>query len=465
MMKHNNIRLHLAAIAVCSTLLSGCGALTRTEFSAPKVTIPASWQQTQVASQVNMDPWWTSFNNPELDQLIQQVLANNSDLALATLTLRRARLQAGITDDQLWPQLSANMSANKSKPLDGGDSSTSYSASASVSYELDLWGRVSADIDQSKWQAMASQEDRESTAQTLVATTASLYWQIGYLKQRIQLSQNSIDYAKQTLALTQQQYASGAVSQLNVLEAQRSLAGQQSSHSELVQQLVEAENAMAILFDQPPKQFPVSIDKLPDGKVPTINAGVPADILVRRPDIKASLYQLKAALAAKDATFAQYFPTVNLTGSVGDSSSALKDLLRNPVGTLGAGLTLPFLQWRQMSLNNDIADIDYQTATINYRQALYQAFQDVDNAISARQQYAYQGEKLQLQYDSAVAAEKIYASQYRNGAVSIQDWLNAQETMRNAEASLLQNRLHQLTAQATLYQALGGRDIAPEVTQ
>ena len=218
---------------------------------------------------------------------------------------------------------------------------------------------------------------------------------------------------------------------------------------------------MAILFDRPPEQFPVSIDKLPEGKVPTINAGVPADILVRRPDIKASLYQLKAALAAKDATFARYFPTVNLTGSVGDSSNALKDLLRNPVGTLGAGLTLPFLQWRQMSLNNDIADIDYQTATINYRQALYQAFQDVDNAISARQQYAYQGDKLQLQYDSAVAAEKIYASQYRNGAVSIQDWLNAQETMRNAEASLLQNRLNQLTAQATLYQALGGRDIAP----
>ncbi len=465
MMKQRNFRIHIAALAVCSTLLTGCGVFTRSEFTAPQVTIPSSWQQTQVADQVNMDPWWTSFNNPELNQLIEQVLANNNDLALATLTLRRARLQAGITDDQLWPQLSSTTRVTKSKPLDGGDSSTSYSTTASVSYEVELWGRVSANIDQARWSAMASQQDRESTAQTLVATTASLYWQIGYLKQRLQLSQNSIDYAKQTLTLTQQQYSTGAVSRLNVLEAQRSLAGQEASHSELVQQLVVAQNAMAILFDRPPEQFPVAIDKLPEGAVPQINAGVPADLLVRRPDIKAALYKLKASLAAKDATFTQYFPALTLTGSVGDSSNQLKELLRNPIGTLGAGLTLPFLQWRQMSLNNDIADIDYQTATINYRQALYQAFEDVDNAISARQQYAYQGDKLKLQYDSAVAAEKIYASQYRNGAVSIQDWLNAQETMRNAEASLLQNRYNQLTAQSTLYQALGGRDIAPEVVQ
>ncbi|KFZ36049.1 RND transporter [Shewanella mangrovi] len=455
------MKYHLATIAVCSTLLSGCGMLTRSEFEPPQLDIPNSWQQTQVANAVKLDPWWQSFQNPELNTLIKDVLTHNSDLALATLTLQRARLQAGLSRDDLWPQLSANVAATKSKPLDGGDSSTSYSTSASISYEVDLWGRVSANIDQAQWAAMASQEDRESTAQSLVATTASLYWQIGYLKQRIQLSQNSIDYAKQTLTLTQQQYATGAVSQLNVLEAQRSLAGQESSHSELVQQLVEAQNAMAILFDRPPEQFPIAIDKLPDGKVPTINAGVPADLLVRRPDVKAALYQLKASLAAKDATFAQYFPTLNLTGSVGDSSSELKELLRNPIGTLGAGLTLPFLQWRQMSINNDIADIDYQSATISYRQTLYKAFEDVNNAISARQQYAYQGEKLQLQYDSAAAAEKIYASQYRNGAVSIQDWLTAQETLRNAEASLLQNRYNQLTAQSTLYLALGGSDIAP----
>lgn len=156
---------------------------------------------------------------------------------------------------------------------------------------------------------------------------------------------------------------------------------------------------------------------------------------------------------------------MSLTGSVGESTSELKELLRNPVGSLGAGLVLPFLQWNQMQINNDIAEIDYQTAVVNYRKTLYSAFEDVDNAISAKQQFAYQGDKLQQQYNAAVAVEAIYESQYRHGAIGIQDWINAQENRRAAEASLLENRYNQLTAQATLYQALGGSDIAPEIAQ
>lgn len=459
-MKHKDV-FRISAIAICISALSGCGVFTRSDFQAPEVNIPANWQLTSVNQQVSLDPWWQKFHNPELNQLIADVLTTNNDLALATLTLQKARLQAGLSRTDMWPQLSASASASKSKPLDGGDSNTSYQANLSVSYEVDLWGKVAADVDAASWNAMASAEDRESTAQSLVATTASLYWQIGYLKQRITLSQNSIDYAKQTLQLTQNQYAAGAVSKLNVLEAQRNLAGQESSHSELLQQLTEAQNALAILFNQPPTQLPLQITKLPDGAVPEIAAGVPADLLVRRPDVKAALYSLRSALASKDATFAGYFPTLNLTGSVGDSSSELKELLRNPIGTLGAGLTLPFLQWNQMKINNKIADVDYQTAVITYRKTLYQAFEDVDNAISARRQYAYQGEKLQLQYDAAAAAEKIYESQYRHGAIAIQNWLDAQENRRSAEESLLQNRYNQLTAQATLYQALGGGEVAP----
>ena len=455
----------ISAIAAAMMLLSGCGVFTRATFQPPEVILPANWQQTTVNQQVSLDPWWQKFNNPELNQLITDVLKKNNELTLATLTLQKARLEAGLTATDRWPQVSASAAASKSKLLDGGSSSNSYSASVSVSYEADLWGKVAANVDASSWSAMASAEDRESTAQSLVATTASLYWQIGYLKQRITLSQNSIDYAKQTLELTQNQYAAGAVSKLNVLEAQRNLAGQESSHSELLQQLTEAENALALLFNQPPLQLSLQIDKLPNGPVPEIAAGVPADLLVRRPDVKAALYALRAALASKDATFASYFPTLSLTGAVGDSSTELTNLLRNPVGTLGAGLTLPFLQWQQMSLNNQMAEVDYESAVVTYRKTLYQAFEDVNNAISARRQYAYQGEKLQLQYTAAAAAEKIYESQYRHGAIAIQNWLDAQETRRSAEASLLQNHYNQLTAQATLYQALGGSDIAPPLAE
>lgn len=455
--------LKISVIAISIALLSGCGALMRSDFEPPALQVPEQWQHTQVNGQVSLDPWWQKFNQPELNQLISQVLSSNNDLTLATLTLQKARLQAGLARDDLYPQLSSNNTASVNKPLEGGSSSKAFQANLSVSYEVDLWGKVSANIDQAQWTALASQEDRESTAQSLVATTASLYWQIGYLHQRIELSNKSIEHSRQTLALTQRQYASGAVTELNVLESQRSLAGQEASHSQLLQQLVEAENALAILLNRAPGQVAVEIKQLPDSAVPEIAVGIPADLVGRRPDVKAALYQLRSSLASKDATYASYFPSLSLTGSVGESTSELKELLRNPVGSLGAGLVLPFLQWNQMQINNDIADIDYQSAIVSYRKTLYSAFEDVDNAISAKQQYAYQGEKLEQQFSAAAQAEAIYESQYRHGAIGIQNWIDAQENRRSAEAALLENRYNQLTAQATLYQALGGSDIAPPI--
>lgn len=455
--------LKLSMIAISIALLSGCGALMRSDFEPPALQVPEQWQHTQVNDQVSLDPWWQKFNQPELNQLISQVLSSNNDLTLATLTLQKARLQAGLARDDLYPQLSSNNTASVNKPLDGGSSSRAFQANLSVSYEVDLWGKVSANIDQAQWTALASLEDRESTAQSLVATTASLYWQIGYLHQRIELSNKSIEHSRQTLALTQRQYASGAVTELNVLESQRSLAGQEASHSQLLQQLVEAENALAILLNRAPGQVAVEIKQLPDSAVPEVGVGIPADVVGRRPDVKAALYQLRSSLASKDATYASYFPSLSLTSSVGESTSELKELLRNPVGSLGAGLVLPFLQWNQMQINNDIADIDYQSAIVNYRKTLYSAFEDVDNAISAKQQYAYQGEKLEQQFSAAAQAEAIYESQYRHGAIGIQNWIDAQENRRSAEAALLENRYNQLTAQATLYQALGGSDIAPPI--
>lgn len=457
-MFNRQFNLRTCAVVISLVLLTGCGTFMRSDFEPPELAIPAHWQNVSVSQQVSLDPWWQQFQQPELNQLITQVLNSNNDLALATLTLRKARLQAGLSRDILYPQLSSSLGASRDQDFDGGDATKRFQADLSVSYEVDLWGKVSADIDQAQWAALASAEDKESTTQSLIATTASLYWQIGYFNQRIALSQSSIEYSRQTLALTQRQYDAGAVTQLDVLEAKRSLAGQEADHSQLVQQLNEANNALAMLLNQAPGQAWVEITQLPDNAIPDIAVGIPADLLIRRPDVKASLYQLRSALANKDATYASYFPSLTLTGGVGESTSELKELLRNPVGSLGAGLVLPFLQWNQMQINNDIAEVDYQTAVVNYRKTLYSAFEDVDNAISAKQQFAYQSDKLTQQFSAAAEVEAIYESQYRHGAIGIQRWIDAQENRRSAEAALLENRFNQLTAQATLYQALGGSD-------
>lgn len=451
------------ALIISSAIMSGCGTLTRTDYEAPPVQIPQHWQQTHLAGNVNLDPWWYAFNDTQLNQFIAKALQTNNDLAVATFTLKKARLQMGLTNDDLYPQLSSNTSAGVSKPLNGGDSTESYRTDLSVSYQLDLWGKISADVDQVKWAAMASLEDRESTAQSLVATTASLYWQMGYLKQRIALGEQNIEDAKTTLQLIQRQYTLGAVDQLDVLEAQRSLASIQAQQSQYQQQLVEANNAFAILFNQPPLDMTAIVTSLPDINMPEITSGVPADLLIRRPDVKAAIYNVKSALASKDSADLEYLPTLTLTGALGGSSQALKDLLSNPIGSLGADLTLPFLQWNEMQNNKAIADVDYQSSIVSYRQALYSAFQDVENALSARDQLLYQRARLQEQYDAAAQAEAIYAARYQYGSTTIMEYLDAQENTRDAEASLLENRYNQFMAQVALYQSLGGNDVAPTI--
>jgi len=281
-------KTRLVAAALSAVWLSGCGSLMRSDYQAPEVQVPANWQQMHVAGDVSMDPWWLAFNDPTLNQYITQVLAQNNDLTLATLTLKKARLQLGLAQDDLFPTLSSSTSGQVQKSLDSGESADSYSTNLSVNYELDLWGKISADVDQAKWSAMASQQDREATAQSLVATTASLYWQIGYLQQRLNLSQRNVVDAAQTLQLIEKQYQLGAVDQLDVLEAKRTLASLQAQQSEFEQSLLEANNAFAILFNQPPKSISANIQMLPEGDMPSLSVGAPSDLLIRRPDIKAA---------------------------------------------------------------------------------------------------------------------------------------------------------------------------------
>ncbi|EPI8559058.1 efflux transporter outer membrane subunit [Vibrio fluvialis] len=454
-------RYQYSTIALCVLLATGCVA--RSELPEQNVTVPEQWQTGQTQSETQaISQWWTSFGDPKLNQWVDKVLVTNSDLAIATLTLKQARLEAGLATSDTYPDVSASVSGERSKPLDGGDSSKSYQASLSVSYELDLWGKLSAAKDAAMWTALATQQEREATAQSLVATTAQLYWQIGYLNQRVELSNNDINDAKETLALTQSQYRHGSVTRVNVLEAERTLAGLEATHRDYLQQRTEAVNAFAILFDQPPQDLATSIPALPDYAVPTIEAGVPADVLNRRPDVKQSLFELKSVLATKDNTDTNYFPSLTLTGALGGSSTELRKLLSDPIGTLGADLTLPFLNWNEMQLNRDIAQVKYESAIISYRKTLYAALQDVDNALSAKENYEFQAEKLQKQYDSAAEVARIYKSQYEYGAIDITTLLDAQENERSAKASLLENRYNQLVNIATVYQSLGGEDIVKD---
>lgn len=458
------LRISLALLVAAA--LTGCGTLLETPYDRPALQLPVGWQQgstadravakTVDAASVRADAWWAVFGEPELDRLIDRAFARNNDLAAAAIAVRRAQLQAGLAEDDTLPQFGSSTQASRERELADDTSGTSYSTNLTVSWELDLWGRLGRTLDAARFEAAATEQDRQATALSLAATTAELYWTHVYLTQRLALADASLDYARRIADIVEVRWRAGAVSDLDRFQARQNVESQEAARLLILQSQVENDNALSILFDAPPQPVDLARERLPDGMLPAIPAGLPAGVLARRPDIRAAELRLRANLADIDATRASYLPTFSLTGSLGGSSVALRDLLANPVATLGLGLTLPFLNWTERDLTIRTSEADYEAAVVNFRQTLYQAFADTENALSARSRRAERDLRLQAALDAARSAEQIYETRYRAGAIDLQSWLESQETRRTAELNLLENRLEEIRAMITLYQALGG---------
>lgn len=443
--------------------LSACGSLISTKYQSPKLDTPAAWSIASADGSVSSGKWWENFGDASLNALVEEALAKNNDLAAAAIRVRRAQLQAGLAEDALDPSISASAGSNVSKPLDGGVSNRSFSLSSSVSYDADLWGKLGAERDAKNWEALATKADYESTALSIIATTINLYWQGAYLNSIIASNQANLDSAKKTQELVAAQYKSGAVSKLEVLEAEQSVESQTAALTQRLQQQTENRNAMAILFDAPPSYIKPEPTQLPSVVFPVVDAGIPASILARRPDLRAAELRLRSTLSSADATKASYFPSLSLTGSLGSSSSELLNIIKNPVGALGANILLPFLEWDEMQKNVKVSKTQYDEAVINFRQTFYQSLVDVENALSARQQYIAQGESLEKSLAAAIEAESLYEVRYRTGAVTLKLWIDAKDKRRSAEDAVAENRLNRLQNFVTIYQALGGDAVVPKI--
>jgi NodT family efflux transporter outer membrane factor (OMF) lipoprotein len=446
-------------LLIAGTLLTGgCTLLPRSEYAPPQVDLPRQWQGrdatgTAVAAR---EQWWKGFDDPLLNELIERALTTNNDLAAAAIKVRRAQLSSRLTDTNLTPSVSVAASSNISRDLKYHADTQTHSITGTLSYEVDLWGKLAAARDAGRWEAQATEVDRQSTALALIGTTAADYWQVAYLNQLIASNEASIAYAEKTLELVEVKYRAGAVSGVDLVQARQVVATQKADLTSLLRQRAEARNALAILFNQAPENSVPERPRLPDGPLPAVEAGLPANLLGQRPDVHAAELRLREYLANVDNTRASYYPSFTLTGSLGSTSTSLASVLQDPVAALGAGLTLPFLQWNTMQLNVKISDADYEVAVVNFRQTLYAALGDVENALSGRTQYEVEGKQLEEALSLAQQAEKLAEVRYRTGYTALQLWLDAQESRRSAEKTLAANRLNRLNNLMTLYQALGG---------
>ena len=450
----------LICIILIATLpLSGCGALIKSDYQRPETATPAQWSSALTTASSPAD-WPADFGDPELTRLVALALERNNDLAAAAIRVRKARLQAGLAAAELHPDLSAGLGTNSQKDLHQGDWETSHSAEVGIGYEVDLWGRLARARDAADWEALATEQDRQSAALSLTGTVMQLYWAIAYDSVRLELSRSNIGSAQQAVDLTEAQEQFGAASQLEVSQARQNLASLLASHQTLEQARQEDLNALAVLFDMPPGEIMADPADLDLSTLPDIPAGVPAELLGRRPDLRALELRLREYLANTDAARASFYPTLSLTGSLGTASTELSDLMNHPVAALVTSLALPLLNWNTLQLNLDVSRADYEEAVVTFRQTLYESMAEVENGLSNRSHLTAQADHLNENLAEAREIERIYEVRYRTGSGTLKDWLDAQDTRRTAEQSVAENRYNRLINHVTLYQALGGQPAA-----
>ncbi|WP_370575375.1 efflux transporter outer membrane subunit [Serratia sp. Res13-Sevr-LER1-36-b] len=440
-------------------LLGGCGSLTKSDYQRPMLSVPAEWrvQDTGSGYLQHTDHWWDNFADPQLSMLIGRALTSNNDLAIAGIQLQQARLAAGLTDTNLTPDVSVTGSANNSKNLRNNTTPTeSYSTTLSLSYELDLWGKLARAREQAQWQAEATEQDRQNTALTLIGNTAQYYWQIANLNQKIKQQQAGLAIGQQTLALVQSRYASGAAGQLDLLQAQQSLINRENTYRTLQQQREENRNALAILFNRSPTDRQAERSSLDINQDVPIAKLLPVEVIARRPDVKAAEGRLRAALAGSDVQRLSFYPSLSLAASLGSASSIFSQWFSDPVRTLGANAALPFVQWNTVQLTIEKSDLDVKQAAIVFRSQVYNALADVDNAMSQR--LSYQQQKINQQQNLQLSQQRLVLarSQYQAGAVSFQSLLDAEDDLLTIETNLSDLQYNYLNATMKLWLALGG---------
>jgi multidrug efflux system outer membrane protein len=466
-MKSMKIRAS-ASVLLAAGVLSACSlAPTYERPAAPIATaFPAEAIPAAVQSQLSADSGWREFfQDPRLQALIESALAHNRDLRVAALRIEEARAQYNIVAADLLPSFNGNVTRSRSR-ISGALSqtgasvvSTNYQVGLNLAaFELDFFGRVRSLNDAALAQYLATEEARRAAQISLVAEVAKAYLAERAYAEQQQLAQQTFDARTSGYKLAQQRFEVGASSALDLRQNEVLVQTARASLATLVRQRAQAINALTLLVGRPLDNLPEPQSLSAQTIVADLPAGLPSDLLTRRPDIRASEQRLIAANANIGAARAAFFPRISLTAGIGGASNELGNLFNAGSRTWSfvPQLTLPIFDAGRNNANLSLAQVRNNVAVADYEKTIQTAFREVADALVARGAIDEQIDAQRLVQEAQSERLKLAELRFKNGVASSLDVLDAQRELFSAEQSLVQARLLRLTNAVDLYRSLGG---------
>ena len=479
LLPHRRGLVSVFAMATLTAALAGCSlAPTYERPEAPvsaaypdgaAYTSPRVTQGTDVQGPVADIGWRDFYSDPLLQNLISMALTANRDLRVAALSVEEARAQYRIQRSEVLPSLGAAGQGTVQRlpaDLSASDSSTinrSYQVGAAASWELDLFGRIRSLSDQALENYLALDETRLATQLSLISETAIAYLTLRADQELLALTQSTLQSQQDSYDLTKQSYDLGVATELDLSQAEVSLRTAQRNLTTYTRLAAQARNALVLLVGQPlPDDVVAQLDKattLPDGIVPdALPAGLPSDLLIRRPDIRAAEHQLKGANAYIGAARAAFFPTISLTGSAGTASASLGGLFDAGSGawSFAPSITTPLFAGGSLWAGLDVAKVRKNIQVANYERTIQTAFREVADALAGQGTYQSQ---IETQRQLVAAYQRAYdlsKQRFDQGIDSYLSVLDSQRSLFSAQQVLIETRLSRLSNQITLYQVLGG---------
>ena len=451
MFKLKNITLAL----LMSSALVGCANIG----DSYQASLDDYKQYEEITKQYHIqENWWTLYQDEQLNKVVEQALENNKDLAKAAVAVNRALYNANLVGANLVPTFNGSTSSSAQRRVDtGANSTTSHTGSLNVSYTLDLWRRLADAADAAEWSHKASTQDLESARLSLINSVVITYYQIAYLNDAIETSKDTIKYYNNISSIMQRRIRQGVADSASVVQAQQAVLSAQNNLISYETQKKTAEQTLRNLLNlKPDEAINITFPHILNVKTVGVNLDVPVGVIANRPDVRAAQFRLNSAFDNAKSTEKSWFPEISLGGSLASSGTKVNNALNTPIGAGTIGISLPFLHWNTVKWNVKISEADYETARLNYEQAITTALNNIDTNYFAYTQSENSFKNQQKTYKYNQRITKYYRNRYNAGVSELREWLNAANTENSSRLAILNAKYQLLQSETAVYSSMAG---------